>query len=183
MSLLIFTQQKQYIIAEKNRINKLLMDKQKKLVDLQSYASSVGNGSIETRDLLNAPASVFGRMASFMQYSNMSATLGAREKFGFMQTTHALDQFYQGIQAQNSDPAAQQQMMAQTNYMIFSQLRKQELEKCAEREKSILHAQETRMNMEISQLQGRLNMLQAQEDKVSSAEEEACKKSAPSYVA
>lgn len=171
MSLLIFAYRKQDIIRRKSDLNLKLMELKKKLMDLQTYASSIADGTVSMNDLMNAPASQFSRMSIFMNYSHQSAMQGAQQKFAYLsQTPGAMPQM------QN---AQQQQQYSQ---MMFKNLYDQEREKTSKIETKILNQQDTKIQQDIARMETQLKMLDSEEQSVSDAEGKAAEKSAPKYV-
>ena len=172
MSLLIFAYRHQDIIGRKNALNMKLMELKQKLMELQTYASSIADGSVSMNDLMNAPASMFGRMSIFMMYSHQAGMAGAQEKMPMM--------------SQMSAPQMQQmapQMQQQYQQAMFKSLYDQEKETFSKNEQRILNEQEKRGSMEVSKIETQLKMLDKDEEEVSKAEDKAAEKSAPKYVA
>lgn len=172
MSLLIFAYRHQDIISRKNALNMKLLNLKQKLMELQSYASSIADGSVSMNDLMNAPASMFGRMSIFMMASHQVGMAGAQEKFPMMQQMSA-PQMAQ----------MPQQYQQQYQQMMFKSLYEQEKEKFSKNEQNILNQQDKRMEQEQAQIETQLKMLDTEEQKVSEAEDKAAEKGAPKYVA
>jgi len=172
MSLLIFAYRHQDIISRKSALNMKLMNLKQKLMELQSYASSIADGSVSMNDLMNAPASMFGRMSIFMMYSHQAAMTGANEKFPMMQQMAA--------QQMQQMPQQYQQQYQQS---MFKSLYDQEKEKFSKNEQNILNQQDKRIEQETAQIETQLKMLDSEETKVSEAEDKAAEKGAPKYVA
>lgn len=172
MSILIFAYRKQDIIRRKNDLNFKLLALKQKLMDLQSYASSIADGTVSLNDLMKAPPSMFGRMSIFMQYSNQAAMMGAQQKYSMLAMTPGAIPMVQ-------DPNMQQMY----NQMVFKNLYDQEREKSSKLEQKILNEQDKRIQQETARIETQLKMLDAEEEKVTAAEDSAAKKSAPNYVA
>ena len=171
MSLLIFVLQRQRIIFSKSQMNMRIMTLKKKLLDLQTYATSIADGTVSMNDLLKSPGSMFGRMSIFMMSSHESALQGANQKMAYMsQIPGAMPQFQDPNQAQ-----AYQQMM-------FKSLYDQSREKSSERETKVLNQQETKISSELADMETKLKMFDAEEEKITAAEDKAAQKSA-AYVA
>jgi len=150
---------------------KLMLLKQK-LFDLQSYASSIADGSVSMNDLMNAPASQFNRMSIFMQYSHQAALQGAQEKFAVMsQVPGAIPQM------QNAE------LQQRFSQMMFKSFYEQEKEKFNKVEQKVLNDQDKRIEQEVASIETQLKMLDAEEQKVTEAEDKAAEKGAPKYVA
>lgn len=180
MSLLIFSYRRLDILARKSTLNFKLNQLNKKLMDLQSYSASIADGVVSLEDLTKAPASMFGNMMSFAQRSSMSAYQQAQQQFG---SVWAMSQ--PGIQASMSQvqPELQQQYMAYQQKMIFKNLYDQAKQKSSDAEQKLLDVQDRKIEQEKAQIETQLKMLEAEEEKVTKAEEDGAKKSAPSYVA
>ncbi|MFA7658585.1 MAG: hypothetical protein WCY19_04065 [Candidatus Gastranaerophilaceae bacterium] len=172
MSLLIFVYRHQDIIRRKSELNMKLMLLKQKLFDLQSYASSIADGSVSMNDLMNAPASQFNRMSIFMQYSHQAALQGAQEKFAVMsQVPGAIPQM------QNAE------LQQRFSQMMFKSFYEQEKEKFNKVEQKVLNDQDKRIEQEVASIETQLKMLDAEEQKVTEAEDKAAEKGAPKYVA
>lgn len=170
MSLLIFAYRKQDIIRRKSDLQLKLMNLNKKLMDLQSYASSIADGTVSMNDLITAPSSMFGRMSIFMQYSHQMAMQGAQEKFAYMSQTP-------GVMPQLQNPQLQQQYAQ----MMFKNLYDQEREKSTKVEQKILNQQDTKIQQEKTTIETQLKMLEAEEQTNNAAEDKAAQSSAPKY--
>jgi hypothetical protein len=170
MSLLIFAYRKQDIISQKSALNMKLMNLRQKLMDLQSYASSIADGTVSMNDLMGAPASMFARMSIFMMYSHQASMAGAQGNFAqMMQIPGAMPQM------QNA------QMQQQYQQMMFKNLYNQEREKFSKQEQKILNQQDTKIQQEIAQAETKLKMLDADDEKVRAAEDKEAEK-APKYA-
>lgn len=172
MSLLIYSFRRHDIIRQKSTLNYKLMSLQKKLMDLQSYASKIADGIVSLNDMLEVPASQYNQLSVFMQYSHQMAYNGAQQKFSVMsQVPGSMPQM----------PNAQLQQ--QYSQLMFKSLYDQEREKAAEVEKRRLNVVETKIQQEVAQIQTQLQMLESEEKNVTSAEEKAAEASAPKYTA
>jgi len=172
MSLLIFSFQRQKIIQLKSDLNMKLIGLKLKLMDLQSYASSIADGTVSMNDLMNSPPSQFGRMSIFMMYSHQAAMAGAQQKFGLMSQTP-------GVMPPTQDPNLQQQYQ----YMLFKNLYEQERQNFSKMEAKMLNEQNKKIEQEVAQVETQLKMIEAQENSVKEAEAKAAENSAPKYVA
>ncbi len=172
MSLLIFTYRHQDIIKRKADLNFKLMNLKQKLMDLQTYASNIADGTVSMNDLMTAPASMFNRMSIFMMSSHQASLSGASEKFTLMSQIP-------GSMPQMQNPQLQEQYAN----MMFKNLYDQEREKFGKVEQKILNQQDTKIQQECSRLETQLKMLDAEEQQVSESEGKAAEKSAPKYVA
>lgn len=172
MSLLIFAYRKQDIIRRKNDLNFKLLNLKQKLMDLQSYASSIADGTVSLNDLMKAPPSMFNRMSIFMMYSHQSAMSGAQQKYALLSQTP-------GAIPPMQDPNMQQQYAQ----MMFKNLYDQEREKTSKIETKMLNEQDKRIQQETARIETQLKMLDAEEQTVTQAEDKAAEKGAPKYVA
>lgn len=161
------------IISQKSNINFRLMQLQQKLMDLQSYASSIADGTVSLNDLMNAPASMFSRMSVFMMYSHQAAMTGAQQNY---QPMVAMAQS-QGVFA-NMPPQQQQQM----SQMIFKNLYDQQREKFNKVEQSVLNQEEKKIQQQVAQLQTQLQMLDAEQKTTQEQVDKDAKDSAPKYA-
>ncbi len=172
MSLLIFSLRRQQIISLKNSINFKLLQLNQKMMDLQSYAAAIADGNITAQDMVSVAPSLFNRMSNFLNYSRQMAYAGANEKFGpFM--------------AMNQASVAQVPAELQGQYrdMIFKGLYDQERKAASDTETRLLNLEEKRIEQETARLQTQLKMLDAEQEQVTKAEDDAAKKAAPQYVA
>ena len=80
MSLLVFAYRKIQILRQKNDLNYRLMQLNQKLEDLQQYASNIADGSVSMSDMMNTPASMFGRTMMYMTYSHNGALQNAQQQ-------------------------------------------------------------------------------------------------------
>lgn len=160
------------IISLKSRLNYQLMSLRQKLIDLQQYSASIGDGTVSADDLMNAPASMFQKMSIFMAYSDQFGRANANQNIG---TVMAMNQ-----QNMTQMPPALQQQYQQ---MAFINLYNQGKEKLAQQETKRLNVEEAKMEKEKSQLETQLQMLEAEEKSTKEAVDAAAKDSAPKYVA
>lgn len=172
MSFLIFAYRHQSIIARKSDISLKLMQLRKRQMDLQSYASSIGDGTVSMNDLMGAPASVFMRMNAFMTSSHQQALMGAQMNIGGMLAMAQAN----GVFA-NLNPMMQQQYQQ----LLFKSLYDKEREKFNQHEQKILNQEDKRIEQQIAQLNTQLQMLEAEEKSVSEAESKEAQRSAPKF--
>lgn len=172
MSFLIFSYQHQSIIARKAQLNMRLLEINKKMLDLQSYAAAVADGSVSMNDLMNCPGSMFSKMSLFMNASHQIGYSEAQQKFALMsQVPGAIPQM------------ANAQLQQQYTETIFKSLYDQSKEKFAQQEQKLLNVEDTRMQQEKARIETQLKMLESMEEQVTKAEDEGAKKSAPQFVA
>lgn len=184
MSLLIFSYQKQRIIAQKSVINYKLMSLRNKLYDLERYSASIADGKISTSDLMDAPASMFARMSVFAKYANATADIGAARNIKTWEKLGGLNILYnQQCQGQQYGSQEEIAMKTQLAGLVYNKMREEQFTKVAEQEKKYLDAQDRKIQQEIAQMETQLKLLDSEEEKVTKAEDDAAKKSAPNYVA
>lgn len=172
MSLLIFTLRRNQIVQQKAAINLKLMEMRQKLMDYESYATSIADGSVSLNDLMSCPPSLFDRMTKYMFYSHAAAMQGAAQKFGFMSQMYA-------PQLQSQPPMVQQQYM----FMLQKSLYEQERQRFSQIETKILNKENTKAQQEAERLQTQLKLLEAEEQSIREAEDKVLKNSAPKYTA
>lgn len=172
MSLLIFSYRKQEIIRRKNEISFKLMNLTKKLMDLQSYSTSVSDGTVSMSELIQAPASMFNRMSIFAMGSNNASIEQTNMKFSQLATSGMLAQMMSSVPQEQQ--AAYQQMVKQNLYI-------QSREAFGKREEKLLNMENLKIDQEKAKLETQLKMLEAEESKVSEQEDKAAKDSAPKY--
>lgn len=174
MGLLIFAYRKQEIIRRKADLELKLLQFSDKLRNLQSYSSSIADGSVSLNDLMSVPPSLFGRMNSYMTFSHQASMTGAQQKMPMMMMQQ---QMMMQQNPQMQDPQMQQQYQA----LIFNNLYKQEREKFKEVELKILNEQEKKIASETEKINSQIKMLDKELEGVSSAEDNAIKNSAPKF--
>lgn len=170
MGLLVFAYRKQDIIRRKSDLEYKVLQLSEKLRNLQSYASSIADGSVSMNDLMNSPASLFGRMTMFMMSSHQASVAGAQQKYGMMTAMP-------GAIPQMQNP----QMQQQYSHMLFNNLYEQERERFAKIEEKVLNEQEKQITSEREKLQDQLKMMEKELESVSSAEDKAAASSAPKF--
>lgn len=172
MGLLLFSYRRQSIIARKSDISLKLIQLRQRQMDLQNYASCIADGSVSMNDLLNAPASVFMRMNSFMTSSHQSALMSAQQCLPGMLAMFSANGGMNGLQPQMQD---------QYKQLIFKNLYDKERERFNQKEQKILNGQDKRIEQQIAQLNTQLQMLEAEEKGIEKAESEEAQKSAPKF--
>lgn len=175
MSLLVFAYRKIQILRQKNDLNYCLMKLNQKLEDLQQYASNIADGSVSMSDMMNTPASMFGRTMMYMTYSHNGALQNAQQQ---MQQMMMMPQVQAQMQ-QMQDP--NQQMMYQN--WIFDNLYKQQREQFGKVEQKLLNEQEKEIQQEKAKLETQLKMLEAEFDSTKQGEDKAASSWKPEYVA
>lgn len=175
MSLLVFAYRKIQILRQKNDLNYRLMKLNQKLEDLQQYASNIADGSVSMSDMMNTPASMFGRTMMYMTYSHNGALQNAQQQ---MQQMMMMPQVQAQMQ-QMQDP--NQQMMYQN--WIFDNLYKQQREQFGKVEQKLLNEQEKEIQQEKAKLETQLKMLEAEFDSTKQGEDKVASSWKPEYVA
>ena len=175
MPLLVFAYRKIQILRQKNDLNYRLMQLNQKLEDLQQYASNIADGSVSMSDMMNTPASMFGRTMMYMTYSHNGALQNAQQQ---MQQMMMMPQVQAQMQ-QMQDP--NQQMMYQN--WIFDNLYKQQREQFGKVEQKLLNEQEKEIQQEKAKLETQLKMLEAEFDSTKQGEDKAASSWKPEYVA
>ncbi len=175
MSLLIFAYRKLEIIRQKEELNYRLMNMNRKLHDLQQYASNIADGSVSMSDMMNTPASMFGRQLMFMTYAHNGALMSAQQNMqGLMMMPHVQMQMQQ-----MQDP--NMKMMYQN--WIFQNLYNQARERAGKQEEKLLHQQEEELHKEKAKLETQLKLLEAEYDAVKQGEDKSAQNWKPEYVA
>ncbi len=172
MSLLIFTHRRHEIINRKSQLNLQLMEMKRKLMDLQSYAAKIADGTVSMDDMMTAPASMFNKMSIFMMYSHQQAMMGAQQKFAVMSQVP-------GAMPQMPNP----QLQAQYQQMMFKNYYDQEREKFAQVEQKQLNVEDTKIQQEIARVETQLKMLDEEEKSCKEAEGEGAKNAIAKYTA
>lgn len=175
MSLLVFAYRKIQILRQKNDLNYRLMKLNQKLEDLQQYASNIADGSVSMSDMMNTPASMFGRTMMYMTYSHNGALQNAQQQMQQMMMMPQVQAQMQQIQDPN------QQMMYQN--WIFDNLYKQQREQFGKVEQKLLNEQEKEIQQEKAKLETQLKMLEAEFDSTKQGEDKAASSWKPEYVA
>ncbi len=175
MSLLIFAYRKIQIIRQKSDLNYRLMQLNQKLQDLQQYAANIADGAISVSDMMNTPASMFGRTMMYMTYAHNGSLMNAQQQ---MQQMMALPQIQAQMQ-QMQDP--NQQMMYQK--WIFDNLYKQQREQFGKVEQKLLNEQEKAIQQEKAKLETQLKLLEAEFESTKQGEDKAAEQWKPEYVA
>ena len=164
MSLLVFAYRKIQILRQKNDLNYRLMQLNQKLEDLQQYASNIADGSVSMSDMMNTPASMFGRTMMYMTYSHNGALQNAQQQ----------------MQQMMMMPQVQAQMYQN---WIFDNLYKQQREQFGKVEQKLLNEQEKEIQQEKAKLETQLKMLEAEFDSTKQGEDKAASSWKPEYVA
>ena len=172
MGLLIFAYRKLEIIRQKNDIQYRLTNLTRKLNELQQYAANIADGSISMSDMMNTPASMFGRQLMYMQYAHNGALFGAQQKFGMMQPMIAMQM------QQMQDP----NMQTMYQKWIFKNLYDQERERMGKQEEKLLNEQEKQIQQEKAKLETQLKLLEQEYESCKQGEDSSVKMLKPEYT-
>ena len=175
MSPLVFAYRKLQLIHQRNDLQYRLLELTKKLSDLQQYSANIGDGSVSMFDMMNTPASMFGRTMMYMTYAHNGSLMNAQQQ---MQQMMALPQIQAQMQ-QMQDP--NQQMMYQK--WIFDNLYKQQREQFGKVEQKLLNEQEKAIQQEKAKLETQLKLLEAEFESTKQGEDKAAEQWKPEYVA
>lgn len=165
------TKRIQSIIAIKSNLNFELLNLRQKLMDMQSYAASIGDGIISPEEMMNAPASMFGALTGFAMTSHQTAFAMASQNIGVVMT----------MNQQNFAQISPEYKQMYEN-MIFKNLYDQQREKLAQAENKKLDAEETKIQQRIAQLETQLQMLTKEEEETRKIVEKEAGDSAPKYA-
>lgn len=172
MSLLIFAYRKLDINRQRHDLNYRLMEITRKLSDLQQYASNIADGSVSMSDMMNTPASMFGRQLMYMQYAHNGALFGAQQQMGMLQPQIAM-------QMQQMPNPQYQQMYQQ---WIFKNLYNQQREQIGKQEQKLLNEQEKQIQAEKLKIETQIKLLDQEYDSCKQAESKEVERWKPEYV-
>lgn len=171
MSLLMFSYRVQSLIARKEKLNFDIMQLSQKLMEMQSYASSIADGCVSMNDLLNSPGNMLGRMSIFMQASHQASYAFATQNMGPMMAMNQMNM-----------AQVPPQMQAQYQQYIFKSLYEQERQKFADGEKRLMDREETKIRMSLAQKQDEAQMVEAELKSTKESLSQEAKDSAPKYA-
>lgn len=172
MGILMFTARVHFLIHQKLDIEYKLTRLTKKLQDLQSYASLVGNGGISIGDLLSSPGSTMGRAMNYLSYAHNSSLQYMQ------QNAPAMTQFYMNQMGQAQD-AQQQQMMQQ---YIMRSLYQQGRDRAMMVETKNLKLEEQRIAQEKEKLEALGKSVEQELQAARQARDAGIKEMAPRYT-
>ena len=173
MGILMFTARIHSLINQKSDIEYRLARLTKKLQDLQSYASMVGNGSVSIGDMLGVPGAMLGRSMAYMAFAHNSSYQYMMQNAPYMASIWT--QQMQGV-AQN--PQQQQQMQR----WIMESLYKQGRDRAMQIEQRNLKYEEQKITNEKEKLEALGKSVQAELDAAKQARDAGIKEMAPKYV-
>lgn len=159
------------IITRKSQLNFQLLNLQRKLQDLQSYAASIGDNIVSIDDLLNAPASMFERMSIFAMTSHQTAMQYAQQNIGLVSSMN-----------QANMTQLQPQFQQQYQQMMIKNLYDQAREKITQSETKRLNVEETKINQQVSQIQTQLQMLDKEQEATQKQVDKDAENCAPKYA-
>jgi hypothetical protein len=172
MSLLVLFHRKLQIKGLISDKNYQLMQKKQELMDLQSYAASISDGSVSMNDLMNSPATMFGRMNEYMVYAHNASMAGAQQTMGYLQGTGQIAN-QQGMDATQ---------MQQQNYLIFKNLYEQQKAQVQKQEEAVLQQKNKALDNECLKIEQQLKQLEAEYDSVKGAVDNHTKDAVPQYA-
>lgn len=174
MAILMFAARIHHLTSSINRHQERLMEITRRISDLQSYAASIADGAISMQDMMNTPASMFGRMFTFAGYSHNQAMMNAN-----MQINDPGFQAMLGMQTQGMDPQAQQAYMNWVQQSMYKQAREQ----INKQEARLLNQQEKELTQEKEKLEATIKMEEADLESARKARDKGIEQFAPKYVA
>ena len=156
----MFTARVHYLIHQKLDIEYKLTKLTRKLQDLQSYASMVGNGGVSIGDLLNSPGSTMGRAMGYLAFAHNSSL--------------------QYMQQMGQGQTAQQQQMMQE--YIMRSLYQQGRDRAMQVETRNLKYEEQRIAQEKEKLEALGKSVEAELQAAKQARDAGIKDMAPRYT-
>lgn len=180
MSLLSLSKRHQDIIIQSSNLNYKLNLLNQKMMDLQSYASSIANSPLSIFDLMSAPASMFGKMSNFMQVSNHDASIYAQRNVDQAVKMNQADyQNFINTQAQQGQTA---QADAAYKNMMYQKLYQNVIDTLTKKETDALNREEKKIEQQKAQIETQVKMLDSEEKTVSEAEGKEAEKTAPKFA-
>ncbi len=173
MGILMFTARIHSLINQKSDIEYRLTKLTKKLQDLQSYASMVGNGGVSIGDMLGVPGAMLGRSMAYMAFAHNSSYQYMMQNAPYMTSIWA-----QQMQGMAQNPQQQQQMQR----WIMESLYKQGRDRAMQIEQRNLKYEEQRITNEKEKLEALGKSVQAELEAAKQARDAGIKEMAPKYV-
>lgn len=174
MSLFIYIYREQYILSRLSQLTMQLMDLQQKQVDYDSYAASIGDGTVSMNDLMECPASMFNRMSLFMFGSHAASMTNAQQKFG---------QTFSLAQSQGVFNNMQQAQVQQYQQSLFKSLYDQGRESFRQVEQKILNKEDLQIKSKMTKIQDEIAKLEKEKEGLAEAKKKAIEDTTPKYVA
>lgn len=137
------------ITSQLANIESQMVEENQKMMDLQTFAANISDGSISMEEMMTTPNSMFSRSSVFIQSSNMMAMTGAQQKMQYVMRMP-------GAVPQIADPRAQQMYMQ----AMFKNFYDQNKTQVAEIERKKLAVEETKIQQKLGVLQARKSMLE-----------------------
>lgn len=171
MAILMFTARKHDLTSRIFNYQARLQEITRKISDMQQYAANIADGSVSMFDMMNTPASMFGRSMMFMQYSHNTAVQNAQMNFT-------------GIQPMLTQQMAQMDPNSQMAYQnwVMQNLYKQERERVAKQEAKLLNQQEKELTQDKQKIETALKMAETELESVKEAEKKGIEMFKPNYV-
>lgn len=175
MSFLVFTARKYMLRNQRNEINYKLMQKQQELMDLQTYTSAIGDGSVSLNDLTTMPTSMMGRLSNYMVASNNYA--GQTAMMDYSQLSGVM-----GMQQAQSGQVTNPQYQMLNQQMMYNNLFQQRLSQFQKTEEKRLQIKEKAMEQECLRLQNQLKLIENELQSLDSSIDRAAQEAAPKYA-
>ncbi len=172
MGILMFTARVHFLIHQKLDIEHKLTKLTKKLQDLQSYASLVGNGGVSIGDLLNSPGSTMGRAMGYLAFAHNSSLQYMQQQAPYM------TQFYMQQMGQGQTAQQQQQMQEYIMRSLYQQGR----DRAMQVETRNLKVEEQRIAQEKEKLEALGKSVEAELQAARQARDAGIKDMAPKYT-
>ena len=151
------------------------MKLQDKIAALAAYAANIADGIITPEELSKSPASIFGRQMAYMMNSIPMAMIQGSQAFGMY-----MGQYGAQIQAFGQDPAMAMMMNANP-MMLQMNFFKQALERQGKIEQEKLHVEEKKLQKELSGIEIRIKMLEAEQQSIAKAIDNEIRQNTPKF--
>lgn len=153
----------------KSRVSDLeakLVNISQRIQDMQSYASSIADGSVSYSEMANAPSSLFGTHLEYMQNASGVAYQSAQIKTNaYLQQMNMIQQNTQGQYQLAIDPTGAQADVQP--YLIFNEIYKQEMKEYAKQISEKLNGEEKELQTEKTRIEAQIKAAEAEYDSVS----------------
>lgn len=162
----------------KNRISSLetkQLQISQRIMDLQSYASSIADGSVSYSEMSNSPSSIFGTQMQYMATASPIAYQSAQVKANaYMQQMGMLQQNTQGQYQLAIDPTGAQADVQP--HLIFNEIYKQELKEYSKQVGEKINAEEKELETERLRIESQLKAANAEFEAVAKQEDSNIKR-------
>lgn len=146
-----------------------------KIMDLQTYASNIADGSISQAEMAGAPSSMFGNQMQYMTQSSQIAYQSAQVKTNaYLQQNGMIAQGTGGQYQLAADGQAQQMQP----YLIFNEVYKQELKEYSNQLAQKANVEEKQLTAEQKRLETQLKMVEAEYQNIEKTLDDDIKNSA-----